>query len=122
MKIVVGDKFISFIKETGNISYSELNNSPDQFRGSSLIIGLGLSRNELNSIQDIADRYEIKIINKYVPADCCITHKYKLENCLISKPVQLAENIYESQLILDDDSELLLDHITGLHLQGMILV
>lgn len=122
MKIIVGDRFISFSKETGNIIYSELIKSPHEFSGTSLIIGLGLSQNELNTIQKIADEYQIQLFYKNLPADCRITHKYKEKNCLISKPVQTSENTYEASLILDDESELLLDHITGVHLQGMILI
>ena len=122
MKIIVGDRFISFCKETDNIIYSEFIKSPQKLSKTSLIIGLGLSQNELKAIQKISDKYQIKLFFKNSPADCCITHKYKEKNCLISKPVQISENTYEASLILDDESELLSDHITGLHLQGMILI
>lgn len=50
MKIIVGDRFISFCKETDNIIYSEFIKSPQKLSKTSLIIGLGLSQNELKAI------------------------------------------------------------------------
>ncbi|WP_446470475.1 AfsA-related hotdog domain-containing protein [Xenorhabdus stockiae] len=124
MKIIIGDKFISFINATGNISYSEVANNPDLFHGGSFIVGLGLSHEEISTLNKISKDYHFTLYHPVlpaVPADCSVTHKNKTENCLITKPVQITEDLYESQLIIDDESELLLDHITGLHLQGMIL-
>lgn len=122
MKVITGDKFASFATKTDNICYSGFVSVPEKFHNAPLILGLGLSREELCTIHNIAKKNNIKLFFDRMPADCSVTHKQKDENCLISQPIQIEDNIYESQLILDDEDELLLDHITGLHIQGMVLI
>lgn len=51
-----------------------------------------------------------------------LSHKRKPENTLISDPRRLAENLFELDLLIDEDCELMADHQTGQHVQGMVLM
>jgi hypothetical protein len=59
----------------------------------------------------------------YQREDKNIVHKQKTENVMITKPIPWggAKNTYKSSLILDDRCAEMSDHVTGQHLQGMIL-
>ncbi len=122
MKVIIGDKFSAFYQKTDNVSFTDFIRNPHRFRGTLMFTGLGLSRKELDALQKIAVNNNINLLYYNHPAPCHITHKSRPENCLISTPFKINENTYESQLILDDDAELVLDHLTGLHVQGMILI
>lgn len=50
------------------------------------------------------------------------THKHHIQNVIISHPVRQDENNFEAALLLDERSELMNDHQTGQHIQGMILI
>ncbi|MDP1217553.1 AfsA-related hotdog domain-containing protein, partial [Klebsiella pneumoniae] len=49
-------------------------------------------------------------------------HKRKKANILITSPEKRDEDNYCARLILQDASELLCDHQTGQHIQGMVLI
>ncbi|MFG1599005.1 AfsA-related hotdog domain-containing protein [Klebsiella quasipneumoniae] len=51
-----------------------------------------------------------------------LVHKRKKANILITSPEQRDEDSYCARLILQDASELLCDHQTGQHIQGMVLI
>ncbi|MDO3384426.1 AfsA-related hotdog domain-containing protein [Gilvimarinus sp. SDUM040013] len=51
-----------------------------------------------------------------------ISHKHKPENTLISHPRQISQDIFELQLLIDENCELMSDHQSGQHVQGMILI
>ncbi|MGE5505034.1 MAG: AfsA-related hotdog domain-containing protein [Actinomycetota bacterium] len=50
------------------------------------------------------------------------SHKHRPENTLISEPRRLGETTFELDLLIDEDCELMGDHQTGQHLQGMLLL
>lgn len=50
------------------------------------------------------------------------THKKFSKNTLISEPVRTGADVFEMELIIDEDCELMQDHQTGEHVQGMILI
>ncbi len=41
---------------------------------------------------------------------------------LISSPRRIEENVFEADMLVDDRNEILSDHLTGCHLQGMLLI
>lgn len=49
-------------------------------------------------------------------------HKHRRHNILITDPKQCAPLQYLSRLVIDDECELMTDHMTGHHLQGMLLI
>lgn len=55
-------------------------------------------------------------------ANRALSHKQRPENTLISEPRRLGEDVFELDLLIDEDCELMSDHQSGQHLQGMILV
>ena len=50
------------------------------------------------------------------------SHKQNHVNTLITEPVKVHDNVYISDLIIQHDNELTLDHSTGIHIQGMIFL
>jgi A-factor biosynthesis hotdog domain len=55
-------------------------------------------------------------------APSTLTHKKRSENTLISTPRKHGTAFYQSDLLIAADNELILDHVTGQHVQGMVLV
>lgn len=51
-----------------------------------------------------------------------LTHKRRMENTLISTPQLLSDGSFSSELQISGDNELIIDHLTGQHVQGMILI
>lgn len=54
-------------------------------------------------------------------ADQALCHKRRPENVLIAVPEQQPDGSYLSELRLHARNELMLDHLTGQHIQGMVL-
>jgi hypothetical protein len=50
------------------------------------------------------------------------THKHDSKNIMISKPLKLEERFFESYLMLDENCAEMSDHITGQHIQGMVMI
>ncbi|MEQ8966652.1 MAG: AfsA-related hotdog domain-containing protein [Azospirillaceae bacterium] len=91
--------------------------------------GQGLNEAEVAALVDraraagIAERLEgFGPKDRPLKAPPRLTHKTRPENILISWPRKLADDLYESDLMLDSDSELMRDHVTGQHIQGMVLI
>src|SRR6056297_3072091 len=55
-------------------------------------------------------------------ADSKLSHKRETCNTLISRPERLDEDHYTLDICIDQDCELMGDHQSGQHVQGMILV
>jgi hypothetical protein len=51
-----------------------------------------------------------------------LTHKVKAQNVLVSEPTELTDSSYKSVLMIDERCADLSDHVTGIHLQGMVLM
>lgn len=51
-----------------------------------------------------------------------LAHKARSENILISAPRALDEKHYEMDLCFSSQNEFFLDHMTGMHIQGMALI
>lgn len=57
-----------------------------------------------------------------VRAGRSVCHKHSSANQLISMPRKICEHIFEADILIDDRNEIMSDHLTGLHLQGMLLI
>ncbi len=86
-----------------------------------LLLGQGVHQEEVVSLldrhkgdTDHAERFEI--------ADRNFSHKHVSHNTLIGTPRQVGNNEFEVPLNIDERCELMSDHQTGQHLQGMVLV
>ena len=130
---VVGNKFREFADNDGVVTIGELEAqlhkrgldylSPDV----RLVPGQGLReadmqrvRAKLHDIRSMSGGPEIE--GRPVRAGRLLTHKYELQNSIISAPRRLGDDQFEATLLLDERSELMSDHQTGQHIQGMVLV
>lgn len=50
------------------------------------------------------------------------THKHEVKNIMISQPERLSDSVFESYLMLDENCAEMSDHVTGQHIQGMVMV
>jgi len=93
-----------------------------------VVVGQGVSESHLASFQEAISKKGLRGMRIVVPAAehkkkaGALTHKHKNENEMISLPQQISGNCYESYLILDDRCSEMSDHVTGKHLQGMIII
>lgn len=51
-----------------------------------------------------------------------LTHKHQPQNSMISVPQKCMDGSYRSDLLISSGNELISDHVTGQHVQGMVLV
>ena len=51
-----------------------------------------------------------------------LVHKHVAHNVLISTPQQVSEDTYQASLVMDERCPEISDHISGQHLQGMVLL
>lgn len=129
--IVVGNKFKQFAQHSPVMTFEEITNFIEQkkytFQYYTLHIGQGLQEEQINEIKQLVsqknhapfftlDLYRDDRSNKI------LTHKHLIKNILISNPKQISEKKYEMALMIDENCAELSDHITGEHLQGMLLI
>lgn len=134
--VVVGEKFIDFANRNKNVltvskfeyvvSSGEINNV------GKIVIGQGVQLDDiLRTIYIIHQHYPEKICDivnlgdlyyQNNPEHQKSVHKHKKENILITSPEKIDSENYRAKLILQDSSELLCDHQTGQHIQGMVLI
>lgn len=50
------------------------------------------------------------------------THKHHVKNIMVSKSKKISETKFESYLMLDENCAEMSDHISGQHLQGMVMI
>lgn len=62
------------------------------------------------------------MLTRNVRASRLQTHKHHIHNSIISHPARVGDNCFEAALLLDERCELMADHQTGQHIQGMILI
>jgi len=96
-----------------------------------IVVDQGVCHQRLSGLQAIMQRrftdssprivnYE-QIADQLNPALRQVTHKHHAQNILISVPRQSSVSGYQSKLAIHDATELLGDHMTGQHIQGMVL-
>lgn len=131
--LVFADRFDNFVAETGTMRYSELidilRNPPlEKLKGQYLVAGQGLTEMEIDHAYCLGislglhqEMQHWRMDHTAKPAGRELTHKHRNENVLVSAPRRLSESEFESDLLVNDDNELMLDHNSGLHVQGMVL-
>ncbi|HEX7684183.1 MAG TPA: AfsA-related hotdog domain-containing protein [Trinickia sp.] len=133
--IVVGDKFQGFSdKHDDIVTLGQLEKmiwEAQELPIDRIVVGQGVCHQRLSGLQTIMQRrftdspprivnYE-QIADQLDPALRQVTHKHHAQNILISAPRRASEHCYESKLAIHDATELLGDHMTGQHIQGMVL-
>ncbi len=134
--LIVSDKFHSFSNKNDVITISDLFNllssdtvlfpAPSKIR---LVAGQGLNEKQLQEIIKLSTSNKNKVnfdstLLHYVPkrASKQLTHKHQTENILVSEPLQVNANEFSMDVLIDENCEMMRDHQTGLHIQGMLLV
>lgn len=123
---IIGDKFYEFSKSSHVISISEFfkKMERDDFSNNNQIyyFGQGLSDHEKNTVSAYCEKNNITIFNGNKSAESALTHKLKQENIMITEPQIIENNNYQSYLVINDDCAEMSDHVTGRHIQGMVLI
>lgn len=134
--IVVGDRFDKFAQLDECISFSELQNKlemagfiDDLEAGDRYYPGQGILAKQ---IQTLTDTIEAKGISDYFAhwySACAhfragkqLTHKHKAANRLVTEPKRLDANTFELEISVDGNNEIMSDHVTSFHMQGMLLI
>ena len=136
MSYVVGDKFDRCTKLKSCITYSEF---LEKYRNRELDVsiqngiqyypGQGLQEEQIKVfLKEIEGRKLSKhfyvwyhMLSNYKASEK-LTHKRYGENRLITEPQNIAIDTYEMDLVINDKNEIMSDHVTGYHLQGMLLI
>ncbi|MET9882655.1 AfsA-related hotdog domain-containing protein [Streptomyces sp. NPDC006430] len=129
---LVGDVFAEFAHHEGVFTVSQLARlikngtfpeGPGEVRVS---LGQGVSLFDVQFVRDtlarrgLADRVVIDDQALHTRAGREIAHKHRLENVLISEPRPVGADWYEADLLVDAANEVMSDHLTGQHMQGML--
>lgn len=116
MKYIVGDIFKSFCDMKYAIPFSALKETSLSL--GKYILGQGLIQSEINEL------FERKIIinNYFERVDLSLTHKHKSKNSLIVNFHSQDKLRFISSMYINGDNDLLMDHITGMHIPGIVLI
>jgi len=115
MIIVVGDDFEQFADNNSVVTLKDFKRSTDiDTDNVSVVPGLGLSSSEFRKISNTS---AIEVLQ---PA--ANTHKSELDNVMVTQPAKTSSHGYEVGFILNNARDRLLDHITGMHVSGMVLI
>jgi hypothetical protein len=134
--LIVSDKFHDFATRKDVITISELynllssNNVSIPYSKKILLIpGQGFSEKQIEDILRLSSTtkniasFDFSLWRN-IPkrASTQLTHKQKKENILVSEPKRQSESIFNMNVLIDENCEMMRDHQTGLHIQGMLLV
>lgn len=133
--IVIANTFKRFSKNPNLLPYDEFLSrlhhhdiNTTELIGCRLIAGQGLDEIQINHAWSVGTsrglHYEFAhwhTMRKKHHADKSLCHKHRPENILISIPELQYDGSYTADLYLHEHNELMLDHLTGQHIQGMVL-
>lgn len=132
---IVGNKFHEFGKHESVKTIEELeemvrtNSFEGLPSGGRIVAGQGVREAALQALHDqglwslAAHGIDISTTLQRQPrASRLQAHKHHFRNAIISHPERLNDDQFRASLLLDERSELMNDHQTGQHIQGMILV
>lgn len=132
--IVVGDRFVSFTQDKQHVlTVGEFSDAAWDGRiqqGQRIIIGQGVEFDRFTgALEILKGRHGIEpcVVNFHILADQRdpvhhrSVHKHRAENMLISRPQRISPVLYQAWLSLQDSGEMLNDHMTGQHIQGIVL-
>lgn len=129
--LVVGDKFAQFSQLDGAINVSKLaalfdGDAADRELPRRVVIGQGVSEGWLSYLKGRvqAGGLPVEFVGEHAIAERAtlgFSHKKQRRNVLITVPKQASEHVYQMLLSVDDECEIMADHTTGHHIQGMVL-
>jgi hypothetical protein len=125
---IIGNAYKNFASMKDAISYNDAiktaTSKDNYLKNAYLALGQGLNLDEKNKLKQLESEGKLGFITNrhYKLAPQGLSHKTKTHNTMISEPLLIEENkVYTSYLQLDDDCAEMSDHVTGMHLQGMVL-
>lgn len=128
---VVGDRFSIFARENPNvltITQLEQKLVRGELEGElTLMIGQGIQDERMQRIQMAASSPEYASRISFYPsadierAEPRFAHKRLPCNVMITLPQQVDEDLYRAFLLVDEACAEMSDHLTGQHIQGMVL-
>lgn len=132
---LVGDRIKAQLPDPGLLSISELEVLIDtaRVRGAPastlcLRIGQGASAERLREARQRVDSYglaewiQIPSGDESERAPGVFTHKRQVHNIIISEPQQRTSVDYVATLLVDESCAEMSDHLSGKHVQGMVLI
>ena len=123
VSILVGDRFDDFARNPGVLTFSTFQATWPcaDVPVPSIAIGQGLSSEAIDAVSGLT-RHHGPTALRPPHANGRLTHKQVPENIMISEPRRLDATRFAVDLQLDDRSEVLADHQTGQHIQGLALI
>jgi hypothetical protein len=131
---LVGDVFDEFAHHDGVLTVSQLARGiqngtfPGGTGEARVTLGQGVCEFDVQYVRDalarhgLADRVVIDDEALRARAGREIAHKHRQENVLISRPRPSGPGRFESDLLVDAGNEVMSDHVTGQHMQGMLAI
>jgi hypothetical protein len=128
---VVGDRFIHFTQDNANVlTITQLEER--LVRGElgqemRIMIGQGIQHERIQRIQALCSYPEYASRISFYPspdirrAEPRLTHKRLPCNVMITLPQKISEDLYKAYLLVDEECAEMSDHLTGQHMQGMVL-
>lgn len=124
-KVVVGNRFKSSTHNANYISMQDYLASQRYLEGVMYIPGQGINVEERNfilskNIHDISSD-----LVEHITQQCrSNVHKSKQKNVVIGQltPIINKDLTYKTGLVIDNENELILDHVSGYHIPGMIFL
>lgn len=128
-RFIVGDKFVKFAKNEHILSISEAEKVivNERIENLKFRLGQGISPLRLRKLVELIENRKISssviegqehVFHKVSKEN---VHKHREENVLITSPIQIDKEQFRSHLVIDENCAEMSDHVTGQHLQGMLL-
>ncbi|WP_281559337.1 AfsA-related hotdog domain-containing protein [Thalassomonas sp. RHCl1] len=126
--IIVGDKFECFAENEGVLTASEalhilkhqlLSDKKIRFK-----LGQGLSEAQVSQLVKTAQDAGLSNLlefNETVKSGRNYVHKHQQRNSMLGLPRRICEKKFELDVMLDDACDEMGDHVTGHHVQGMVI-
>lgn len=124
---VIGDKFKNFSKIENVITASELDSILDSKKINNNVrfhLGQGLPEQTINSLLNKAEKQAKRFLlefNPLIKSGRDLSHKHQDRNSMLGVPKKLTDSLFEVDILLDENCDEMGDHITGYHVQGMVL-
>lgn len=128
---IVGDCFRGYAQLKGVCTSSEFlnKNLTEHFQINpeieEIVIGQGVSYKDRIAIVSLLATHSKSHLLHSMPTPICgerHVHKKLIDNSLITLPQPVSDNIYSSNVFISDKNELIIDHISGHHVQGMVAI
>lgn len=129
--IVVANNFNKTAQQNGVIVLDELLEIMKNKKTSDIkfVAGQGLNDIQIDHIYSLSQSKNMednfmywRLSRDKMLANKNESHKHNYKNTLISRPERTGDETFESNLIVNHENEFMQDHITGEHIQGMMLI